>query len=175
MTVALKKFVDENLNINAKVLAIDIDPTLIKRASEVFIDNSITFKCLDIMDNLQKEVINMYLEAKFLEQFSITFCFSVTMWIHLNHGDNGLKQFLKYITSISEVLVIEPQPWKCYKTAVKRMKQQNFSFPFFDKCKLNHVENEIERYILEECGLIKVFESKKTKWERRIFVFKQKS
>lgn len=93
MTVALKKFLDESLNINTNVLAIDIDQTLIKRARKMFTDKSITFKCLDIMDNLQKNEISTYLETKFIEHFSITFCFSVTMWIHLNHGDDGLKRF----------------------------------------------------------------------------------
>lgn len=117
----------------------------------MFTDKSITFKCLDIMDNLQKNEISTYLETKFIEHFSITFCFSVTMWIHSNHGDDGLKCFLKYISSISKILVVEPQPWICYKTEVKRMKKQNFSFPCFHECKIQHdVENEIERYILEE-------------------------
>lgn len=172
----MKKYLDESLNISTKIFAIDIDPTLIKRATEINIDKSVTFKCLDIMDNLQKNEISSYLEARLIQQFSITFCFSITMWIHLNHGDGGLKTFLKYITSISEILVIEPQPWKCYKTAVRRMKQQHFSFHYFDESKIQHdVERKIEQFILEECNLIKIFESERTKWNRKIMVFKQQS
>ncbi|KAG7394549.1 hypothetical protein PHYBOEH_005041 [Phytophthora boehmeriae] len=44
-------------------------------------------------------------------------CFSVTKWIHLFHGDEGIK---KVFTKIYELLapggrlILEPQPWKSY-------------------------------------------------------------
>lgn len=174
LTVAVKKCMDHNLEITTKVLGIDIDPVLIKRAVEQYSDDSIKFECLDIMDNHKRNNIIQYLETKRLRYFNITFCFSVTMWIHLNHGDEGLKEFLKYIASISELLVIEPQPWKCYKTAVKRMKQQDFTFPHFHKlCIKQNIEDEIEEYLVTACGLIKISDSNKTKWGRKLLVFKQ--
>lgn len=140
----------------------------------MFNNDLITFKCLDIMNDIQRiNEIDNYLKSKSLRNFSVCFCFSTTMWIHLNHGDDGLKNFLKYLTSICEILVIEPQPWKCYRNAVKRMKQQNFSFPNFNQLKIQqNVEDAIEVYILKECGLTKVFETDRTKWDRKIFVFK---
>lgn len=126
------------------------------------------------MDNNQRDTIENYLKLKNLANFSITFCFSVTMWIHLNHGDDGLKKFLKYVASKSDMLLIEPQPWKCYKTAVKRMKQQNYIYPHFELLKIKqNVEEEIEKYLLFDCGLIKISESDKTKWDRKLLVFKQ--
>lgn len=165
---------EENLNIRTNFLAVDIDPILIKRAQEMFKSDSICFKCLDIMDTFQTNNICNYLESKSIKKFNVSFCFSVTMWIHLNHGDNGLKQFLKYIASISEVLIIEPQPWKCYKTAVKRMKQQKFTFPHFSKLNIKQdVEQQIEKYLIHECNLTKINESGKTTWERKMLVFKQ--
>lgn len=154
-------------------LAVDIDPILIKRAHELFTDNTVLFQCLDVMNAYQRIIIEDYLISKALEKFNITFCFSITMWIHLNHGDNGLRNFLQYVASTSEILVIEPQPWKCYKTAVKRMKQQNFIFPHFCSLEIKvNVEEEIENYLVHSCNLIKIGESDKTKWERKILVFK---
>jgi hypothetical protein len=44
---------------------------------------------------------------------------SVTMWIHLNHGDDGLSRFLEVVASYTHYLLLEPQPWKCYQTAAR--------------------------------------------------------
>ena len=50
-------------------------------------------------------------------------CLSVTKWVHLNQGDEGLKRlFIK----VKEALVpggwfiLEPQPWKSYKQARRK-------------------------------------------------------
>lgn len=171
--MALKKILDETLNITTNFFAIDIDPILISRAQEIYKHKAISFKCLDIMEMNETNIISDYLTSKCIKKFKVSFCFSITMWIHLNHGDDGLKKFLRYIAGISEVLVIEPQPWKCYKTAVKRMKQQNFLFPQFSKLKhKQNIEHEIESYLINECNLTKIVESEKTKWERKILIFK---
>lgn len=101
--MAVKKFMESN-QITSQFLAIELDSILIQRAKELYPDDSITFKCLDIMETIQRETeISTYLKAKSIKKFNITFCFSITMWIHLNHGDDGLKNFLKYISSISEI------------------------------------------------------------------------
>lgn len=170
----MKNFIDENLKAESQVLAVDIDPILIQRAEETYSNSCVIFKCLDIMDNLQRSnVIDNYLNSKHLNTFSVTFCFSITMWIHLNYGDDGLKNFLKYIASISEILVIEPQLWKCYKTAVKRVKQ-HFSFPHFHNLKIQqNIDKEIETYLLSECALVKIEECGRTAWDRKLLIFKQ--
>ena len=45
--------------------------------------------------------------------------FSVTMWIHLHHGDEGLERFLRLVSEVGEFILLEPQPWKCYQTAAR--------------------------------------------------------
>lgn len=65
------------------------------------------------------------LEQSFLNKFSIVFCFSVTMWIHLNHGDSGLYEFLRKIVALGKYLVLENQPWRCYRKAQRRMVKQS--------------------------------------------------
>jgi hypothetical protein len=52
--------------------------------------------------------------------FNLVSAFSVTMWVHLHYGDDGLQQLLKWLSSHCYHMLIEPQPWKCYKTALKR-------------------------------------------------------
>lgn len=118
--------------------------------------------------------IKNYLKHKGADKFNVVFCFSTTMWIHLNNGDAGLKEFLREASSICELLIIEPQPWKCYKTAVKRMKQNNFTFPLFSELKIREdVESEIEQYLTLNCNMRKVAESSRTKWDRKLLIFQK--
>lgn len=44
-------------------------------------------------------------------------CLSVTKWIHLYHGDAGLKQFFAMVYEKlmpNGIFILEPQPWKSY-------------------------------------------------------------
>ena len=41
--------------------------------------------------------------------------YSVTMWVHLNHGDTGLARFLSLLAARARWVLLEPQPWKCYQ------------------------------------------------------------
>lgn len=144
-----------------------------QRACEIHQNDEITFHCLDIMDlHKRDEIIKWYLSKNNVTKFEVVFCFSTTMWIHLNYGDDGLKEFLQYISNITKLLVVEPQPWKCYRTAVKRMKQNNFEFPFYNSLKIREdIEEKIESILLEN-NLEKVGESIRTDWERKLLFFK---
>jgi hypothetical protein len=46
-------------------------------------------------------------------RFSLVLVLSLTMWIHINHGDDGLVAFLERITQVADHIILEPQPWKC--------------------------------------------------------------
>jgi Bicoid-interacting protein 3 (Bin3) len=46
-------------------------------------------------------------------RFDLVIGLSLTMWIHLRQGDDGLFDFLSSVASLTDRLVIEPQPWKC--------------------------------------------------------------
>ncbi|MCL7025744.1 hypothetical protein MKW94_017173 [Papaver nudicaule] len=53
------------------------------------------------------------------EKYDTITCFSVTKWIHLNWGDEGLLTLFHNIWTLLRpggVLVLEPQPWKSYKS-----------------------------------------------------------
>lgn len=176
-TQLLLGFIGHNLKPkkNVHILGIDLDDGLIARAIEhnQFPDN-VTYSCLNIMDCTEQSFaghLNLFGKTK----FDAVFCLSLTMWIHLNHGDDGLMQFLRKVTKLSKLLVIEPQPWKCYATAVKRMKKVDFGFEKFEHLKLRKtIESDIESFLLRQCGRQRIFVTVPTKWDRRIAFYTEK-
>lgn len=156
------------------MLGIDIDPVLIERAHGLNTHaDRITFACLDFMSERNNEVFTQHL-SQCEGQFDVIFCFSVSMWIHLNHGDDGLRRFLQDISDMAKIIVIEPQPWKCYKSAVKRLKRCHKTFPLFQNLTIREqVEQFIEDFLVTKCFFTKIHESLETKWGRKLLIFKQ--
>lgn len=168
-TQLLYKFLIERTHKKVTVLGIDIDPALIARANETnkFREN-VLYICCDITDQ-SRDIFKGYLEKQNKQRFDAVFCLSITMWIHLNHGDDGLMQFLDRMKRLSQMLIIEPQPWRCYQRAVRRMKRANETFPLFASLQLTRtIEYDIKRHLKEKCQLDIIYESVPTKWNRRI-------
>lgn len=160
------------------ILGIDIDPVLIRRANEANQHlKNVFYLCYNMMEYKvsNNDCIANFLKSYDKKRFDVVCCFSITMWIHLNNGDNGLKLFLESVANLSEILIIEPQPWKCYLSAVRRMKRANAnSFSLFPTLKMrNNVESDIKDYLGIEKGLDISFESDPTKWKRKIYFFKK--
>ncbi|KAJ8965777.1 hypothetical protein NQ317_008136 [Molorchus minor] len=174
LTQSLHVFLKNNVSEDCSLLGVDIDPILIRRANEANTSDNVYFQCLDFMDQNNREtIIKNYLLLNNTDIFSVVFCFSTTMWIHLNNGDMGLKTFLKEAALISDMLIIEPQPWKCYKAAVKRLKKV-FRFPLFSELKIReNVEDEIEKFLIDECNMVKIAVTNRTKWDRKIIFFEK--
>ena len=157
------------------ILGIDLDPILIARAVEANrYPSAIKYECVDYMSE-DINSITMFLSSFQRQIFDVIFCFSVTMWIHINHGDSGLKNFLKKMSQQTKMLVIEPQPWKCYRTAVRRMKRSGGEgFNHFSDLKLReNVTMEIENIICSECNFVKVKETESTEWGRKLLFFRR--
>ncbi|KAJ9576959.1 hypothetical protein L9F63_006485 [Diploptera punctata] len=164
----------EEIKQECYLLGIDLDPTLVSRAVENNqYPNNVSYYCENYMSE-GKNFISTYLTSYRRDIFDIIFCFSVTMWIHINHGDEGLRHFLKKMSKQTKMLVIEPQPWKCYRTAVRRLKRSGEDFCQFPDLKIrNNVTVEIENILCNECNFIKIKETENTEWGRKLQFFKR--
>jgi len=159
------------------ILAVDIDSTLIERSTENNRHSeNIFYRTADVQsDHCRQEVVGEFLRNHGAEKFSAMFVNSVTMWIHLNCGDDGLRNFLRYISSIAEYVLIEPQDWRCYRAAVRRMKKlgcQTFHhFPALEW--RNDIDQQILKYLQSEaCRLKFVKDLGKTElWDRSLYLF----
>ena len=99
------------------------------------------------------------------------------MWIHLNKGDEIFKEFLRYVASVSEYILLEPQSWKSYKAAVRRNKKLgSHIFNEFDK--LEWRDDVIEKICnflkSSDCNMTLVDNFGKTDWDRSIFLFEKR-
>ncbi|CAH2104615.1 unnamed protein product [Euphydryas editha] len=151
-----------------KVLAIDIDPTLIERAQEQNINRNISFVTSDITTETGYKFIKDYIQNEKKDKFDIIFCFSVTMWIHINNGDLALQNMLKFIKENSRSVIIEPQPWKCYKNAQRRMKRSGKYFELYNSLQIRDNVDKVIEDILTNQTHVKVYESPRSSWNRII-------
>eukprot|EP00027_Filamoeba_sp_ATCC50430_P004875 CAMPEP_0168542566 /NCGR_PEP_ID=MMETSP0413-20121227/1413_1 /TAXON_ID=136452 /ORGANISM="Filamoeba nolandi, Strain NC-AS-23-1" /LENGTH=189 /DNA_ID=CAMNT_0008572445 /DNA_START=42 /DNA_END=608 /DNA_ORIENTATION=- len=135
-------------NSSINLLGIDVDSVLIERASsKKSSEDKIEFHTIDMMDNNALSFLKDFLHKHQREKFDLVTCFSITMWIHLNHNDEGLNEFLNRVSSVAHNLIIEPQPWQSYKNAVKRHKKMGVEpHPLFS---VINVRNNVEEYIQE--------------------------
>lgn len=131
-TKAVEKVVPEQLPLTEAelatrkpllVLGVDIDEVLIERAAKKSVQltegDAVQFRHVDVMTSKFSKEITPFLElatrSTAERKFDLITCFSVTMWIHLNNGDDGLWKFLETVSDMTEHLIIEPQTWKCYR------------------------------------------------------------
>lgn len=91
------------------------------------------FKDPDLLDRVQFRTENFI--QKFPSELYATYdtvlCLSVTKWVHLNWGDEGLIRLFAKIWQVMRpggILLLEPQPWKSYerKRLVSQVAVENF-------------------------------------------------
>lgn len=77
-----------------------------------------------------------------------------------------------------DYLIIEPQPWKCYRTAVRRAKRANQKpFEHYDELKIRGTDGPtdfIQSYLVETCGMTKIVHAGTTQWSREIWLFSKR-
>lgn len=81
-------------------------------------------------------------------------CLSVTKWVHLNAGDEGLRRFFARMASALRpggVLVLEPQPWRSYQQA--KRKQEVFSAGHRSLTELQLRPDHFVQHLQQEHGL----------------------
>ena len=160
---------------SVQYVGIDLDKQLIDRAVNNFSScQNLQFLHLDIMQESFMEEITKVLRNLNKTKFDLVTVFSVTMWIHLNHGDQGLMSFINKLCSISSHILVEPQPWKCYQTAARRMRKlgkQEFEQMKNLKFRGKGVDNEIVK-LFENQGFLIQEDFGESEWNRRLVLLK---
>lgn len=156
---------------------VDVDKDLVAKALDIVQKkgrDGITFWQCDFMDEAALALAEDELRKLGRKKYDLLSCLSVSMWIHLNHGDNGLRTFFRYISRLSRYVLLEPQPWKCYQTAARRMrklKQPQFEHMSTIACR----GDELEPFVLALCseaGLNVAEKFGKTAWGRNLILLR---
>ncbi|NXG07978.1 BN3D2 methyltransferase, partial [Sakesphorus luctuosus] len=158
------------------LLCCDIDPALIQRAQlSCPFPDSMSFSCLDFMDAGAREpLLRSHLRRFGRARFDLGVCLSVTMWIHLRHGDRGLRAFLAILAATCAFLLLEPQPWKCYRAAARRQRRAGTAdLEHFRGLTIRgDVVGEIIGILTRECGMELVCCFGNTDWGRNLLLFR---
>lgn len=160
---------------NVHLLGFDLDEILILRAQQANpLPGNISFIPMDIMEDFEQ--LQGYLNLHGCSRFHLCLCLAVTMWVHLNHGDSGLLQLLSHLASISQHLLLEAQPWKCYRSAARRLRKLGRSD--FDHFKALKIRGDIAEHAREHletnCGMELNQSFGSTAWERKLLLFKRR-
>eukprot|EP01036_Dinobryon_divergens_P024841 gene24841-33326_t len=165
-------------HVRCTLIGIDLDSSLIDLANEKYkhglAADTVDFRTVDIM-NEGDESLSNYMSENNIQGFSFVSLFSITMWIHLNFGTDGLDRFLLKSVSLldakSGYLLIEPQPWKCYKNAVKRCRKLGMAKPlYYDTIQNQNIEEYIIDLLTGKGGLVHRHLGIE-QWGRSIMVF----
>lgn len=131
----------------AAAVGVDIDPWLVEQAKTAYPDGPCTFEHFDFVDAAAYR-------GTALGTFDVVLLLSVTKWVHLNSGDEGMLALFKHIRSILNeggYLVVEPQPMSNYARASKRNKELRETYkniqikpPFDEELKAQGFERILE-------------------------------
>lgn len=86
------------------------------------------------------------------QSYDVISCLSVTKWVHLNRGDEGLKRLFREVYRLLRpggCFLLEPQPWKSYK---KRKNVSETTARNFAAITLR--PDRFSEYLLEEVGFV---------------------
>ena len=158
-----------------RILGVDIDQNLVDRAKKNFmVKDQLEFENVDIMADSFQEDVFKFLRRYKRSKFDLVTVFSVTMWVHLNHGDTGLEEMVRRLCGVSRYILLEPQPWKCYQTAARRMRklgQEEFKEMNQMKIRGPGVDQKIvEMFIKLGCVVVEDFGE--SEWNRKLVLIK---
>ncbi|KAK9528677.1 hypothetical protein VZT92_012827 [Zoarces viviparus] len=157
------------------LLGFDLDEILIQRAQQNNpLPGSISFITLDVTKDTDR--LQHYLDQHGCSHFHLCLCLAVTMWVHLNHGDASLLQLLSRLASVSQHLLLEAQPWKCYRSAARRLRKLGRSdFDHFKTLKIRgDVAEQAREHLEGHCGMELIRSFGSTTWDRKLLLFKRR-
>ncbi|OQR90136.1 hypothetical protein THRCLA_09431 [Thraustotheca clavata] len=110
------------------------------------------------------------------KDYDVITCLSVTKWIHLYHGDEGIKQLFHLIYSLlmpGGLFILEPQKWKSYHN---RKHTNDTTRTNYDSIKLR--PKDFEAYLLGTVGfqsmtLLKVCSTSTHGFRRPVYLYQK--
>ncbi|GAA5924364.1 uncharacterized protein JCM15063_005613 [Sporobolomyces koalae] len=110
-----------------RVLGVDIDQVLVRDANRIATDQQLLARGLsfELGDFMQPGWLEQLSAREGAGTFDVVLLFSVTKWLHLHHGDEGMLRLFSSLHSFlpeGGVVVIEPQERENYARAVKKNK-----------------------------------------------------
>lgn len=158
-----------------RAVGVDLDDELIERAKEKYKDNcNLLFGTVNVMElgSLLK-----FMKTHHIQSFALVSCFSITMWIHMNHGDQGLLQFLHLVGEVSSCSVLlEPQLWKSYRKANERCRRRGIAeLPHFQLLKIKDVKKTCVDVFTESFGMQLQQNNETPGWNRPLILLSFKA
>ncbi|XP_055596869.1 probable RNA methyltransferase CG11342 [Uranotaenia lowii] len=163
------------------MLGIDIDEALTGKASKDYGSDLLSFTAADISSLVLNESatennpLHSYLLEHHVERFDFIFCFSVLMYVHLNHGDEGLRKVLKYLCHRAQVLVLELQGWHKYRDHKRRMlREGDGQYEQFEKLEWRGagvLESKISEFVVGQGFRIASDDKQINEFGRNILIF----
>ncbi len=156
----------------------ELDPELvdISRRSvcqDRYLVHEVRFECCDLLVDGERRMME-FAQTHGRTGIQIVTAFALTMWIHINGGDEGLCKVLRSWGRLADVLIVEPQNWHSYKNAKDRLRKRGMC-PFAYWPLLNWrtiVVKDIKNFLLNECGFHSYFTCGTTsQWGREILIF----
>ena len=88
-------------------------------------------------------------------------------------GKSRRGKFLQEASLLSRYLLVEPQPWKCYKSAMRRVRKVGVenSWHFRELTMRDKVDEDISNYLTSTCQMELVRTLGETHWERKLLLF----
>ena len=160
------------------MLGVDLDPLLVERAANKFSQtDKLEFRHLDILEAGLTPQLERYLASQQRDKFDLVSVFSVTMWVHINHGDEGLREFVRRVVGLARFVLVEPQPWKCYQTAARRMRKLGKEeFPQLKQLEMRGpgVDLQIVQ-LFQDNGMEILRDFGESKWSRKLVLLRNTS
>ena len=110
----------------------------------------------DYPHNVSFEIANILDldETREKHKYDTVVCFSLTKWVHLNYGDEGLKkmfQKIKMALAKGGLLILETQKFKSYNKKVKEFDRFKEIFPT-----INFHPEHFDHYLVHDLGFKKL-------------------
>lgn len=174
LTIEIAKALQGALQQPVEFKGMDIDDQLVDRANVKWKDEEgLTgrFESANICTDLDEKLDDNSVDLVTL--------LSTTMWIHVHAGDAGLKRVLEQLCRKStRYLIIEPQPSKCYRNAMIRLRKMGRPELDVSSERLTwrtKLDEEIEK-TLNCYSFYRIFGGKeRTSWNRSIHLYEKRS